>query len=107
VKQIAILLTDGMSNLNRQYTIPNALAAKGDDIEIFAIGMYSRFLIYLLTTDLIHYAFMRNTHQFVCNTYNYFFANYIVIYFRRGCYSNVFLTNYYFKYIFYNAHGRY
>ncbi|KAI0239670.1 hypothetical protein LSAT2_009632, partial [Lamellibrachia satsuma] len=39
VKQIAILLTDGKSNLNNEFTIPNADAAQDDDIEIFAIGV--------------------------------------------------------------------
>ena len=41
VKQIAILLTDGMSNLNHDWTIPNAEAAAADGIEIFAIGTYN------------------------------------------------------------------
>ena len=54
MKQIAILLTDGMSNLNQKFTIPNARAAKGDGIEIFAIGMYTRSSIHLLTVDFIH-----------------------------------------------------
>ena len=41
VKQIAILLTDGKSNLNNEFTIPNADAAQDDDIEIFAIGTWN------------------------------------------------------------------
>ena len=38
VKQIAILLTDGISNLAYEYTVPNAEEAANDGIEIFVIG---------------------------------------------------------------------
>ena len=43
MKQIAILLTDGKSNLNSNFTIPNADAAFAAGIEIFAIGMCASF----------------------------------------------------------------
>jgi len=38
VQQIAILLTDGVSNVDAGRTIPEADAAKDEDIEIFVVG---------------------------------------------------------------------
>ena len=45
VKQIAILVTDGKSNLNQEFTIQNAEAAEADGIEIFVVGMCNISLI--------------------------------------------------------------
>ncbi|KAI0239671.1 hypothetical protein LSAT2_009633 [Lamellibrachia satsuma] len=39
VKQIAILVTDGKSNLNQEFTIQNAEAAEADGIDIFVVGL--------------------------------------------------------------------
>ena len=38
MKKIAILLTDGISTVNYEYTVPNAEEAANDGIEIFVIG---------------------------------------------------------------------
>ena len=38
VQQIAILLTDGVSNIDEGRTILEADAAKAEDIEIFVVG---------------------------------------------------------------------
>ena len=36
---IAIVITDGMSNVDEQRTIPEALSARNDGIQMFAVGM--------------------------------------------------------------------
>ena len=38
VQQIAIVLTDGVSNIDAVRTIPEADAAKNEDIEMFVVG---------------------------------------------------------------------
>ena len=38
VSQVAILITDGKSNINTGSTIPNAVAAKDDNIELVTLG---------------------------------------------------------------------
>ena len=51
VMQIAILVTDGKSFLNQEFTIQNAEAAKLDGIEIFVVGMCNIYLITPSSTD--------------------------------------------------------
>ena len=43
VQQIAIVLTDGVSNIDETRTIPEAEQAKDENIEIFVIGEFSGF----------------------------------------------------------------
>ena len=42
VDNIAIVLTDGVSNINARRTIPEAEAARGKGIHIYSVGMCSR-----------------------------------------------------------------
>ena len=44
-KQIAIVLTDGLSNVDNQRTIKEAQLAKDDDIEIIVIGSYNYIIL--------------------------------------------------------------
>ena len=44
-KQIAIVLTDGMSNVDDQRTIKEAQLAKDDGIEIIVIGSYNYIIL--------------------------------------------------------------
>ena len=39
VPNVAVLITDGVSNLNSERTIPEAIRAHARDIHVFAIGM--------------------------------------------------------------------
>ena len=44
-KQIAIVLTDGLSNIDNQRTIKEAQLAKDDGIEIIVIGSYNYIIL--------------------------------------------------------------
>ena len=43
MKQIAVVVSIGKSDVNQELTVPNAAAAKADGIEIFVVGLYSLF----------------------------------------------------------------
>ena len=44
-KQIAIVLTDGLSNIDNHRTVKEAQLAKDDDIEIIVIGSYNYIIL--------------------------------------------------------------
>ena len=43
VSQVAIVITDGSSNIDRVNTIPNANLAKADNIVMVALGSYQKY----------------------------------------------------------------
>ena len=52
VQQIAIVLTDGVSNIDKTRTIPEAEQAKAENIQLFVIGEVTlRSLLFVLPHD--------------------------------------------------------